>query len=102
MAKFFKVGVWLVLPVLAAAWLAVVFGALSVMGTLQNVGHLVDAASITTLSGLFAVLVLAVVAAVLDAKGRQRLATAARVAAFVLAAGALIVAAGLMRIVLGG
>lgn len=85
MGKFLKVGVWFVLPVLAATWLAVIFGALSVMGTLRNVGHLVDAASIATLSGLFAVLVLAIVAVVLDAKGRQRLASAVRVAAFVLA-----------------
>lgn len=59
-----------------------------------------DAASITALSGFFAVLVLAIAAAVLDAKGRQRLAVASRVAALALTAVALVVAATLMRIVL--
>ncbi|WP_022877957.1 hypothetical protein [Microbacterium sp. B19] len=97
-----NVGVWLLLPILAAAWIAVISGALSTMGTLRGTGHLVDAASITTLTTLCVVLVLAILAVVWDAQRMPRLATATRVTAFVLSAVALAVAGVLMFIVLGG
>ncbi|MBN9211135.1 MAG: hypothetical protein BGO45_06015 [Microbacterium sp. 71-36] len=100
MGKLLKVGVWFLAPILATAWVAVLSGAISVMGTLRGTGHLVNAASITTLSSAFAVLVLAIGAAVMDATGARRLATATRVGAFVVTAVALVAAAVLMHIVL--
>lgn len=102
MRKLVKVGVWFLPPILAAAWVAVLSGALSVMGTLRGAGHLVDAASITTLTTFFVVLVLAILAVVWDAQRMPRLATATRVAAFVLSAVVLTVAGVLMSIVLSG
>ncbi|MBQ9916384.1 MAG: hypothetical protein IJO71_04175 [Microbacterium sp.] len=102
MGKLVKVGVWFLPPILAAVWVAVLSGAISVMGTLRNTGHLVDAASISTVSALFAVLVLAILAVVWDAQRMPRLATTTRVTAFVLSAVVLTVAGVLMSIVLSG
>ncbi|MFF8186906.1 hypothetical protein ACF044_06550 [Microbacterium sp. NPDC016588] len=102
MGKLVKVGIWFLPPILAAAWVAVLSGAISVMGTLRNTGHLVDAASITTVSAFFAVLVLAILAVVWDAQRMPRLATATRVTAFVLSVVVLTVAWVLMSIVLSG
>lgn len=102
MGKLMKVGVWFLAPILAAAWVAVLAGALSVMGALRGTGELVNAASITTVSAFFAVLVLAILAVVWDAQRMPRLATAMRVTAFVLSTVVLTVAAVLMSVVLSG
>lgn len=102
MGKLVKVGVWFLPPVLAVAWVAVLSGAISVMGTLRDTGHLVDAASISTLTTFFVVLVLAILAVVWDAQRMPRLATATRVAAFVLSAVVLTLAWVLMSIVRSG
>ncbi|SIR95857.1 hypothetical protein [Microbacterium sp. RURRCA19A] len=100
MGKLMKVGVWFLPPILAATWVAIVCSALSVMGTLRNTGHLVDAASITTVSAFFAVLVLAILAVVWDAQRMPRLAIATRATAFVMTAVTLAVAWVLMSVVL--
>lgn len=102
MGRFWKISVWFLPPILAAAWVAVLSGALSVMGTLRGTGHLVNAASITLVSAFFAVLVLAVLAIAWDAQRMPRLAMATRVTAFVLSAVVLAVAGVLMSIVRGG
>ncbi|MGC0369040.1 hypothetical protein [Microbacterium sp. SLBN-111] len=101
MGKLVKIGVWFLPPILAAAWVVVLSGALSVMGTLRGTGHLVDAASITLVSAFFVVLVLAILAIVWDALRTPRLASATRVTAFLLSAVVLTGAGVLMSIVLG-
>lgn len=102
MGKLVKIGVWFLPPILAAAWVAVLSGALSVMGDLRGRGHLVDAASVTTLTTFFVVLVLAILAIVWDARRMPRLASATRVTAFVLSTVVLTVTWVLMAIVRSG